>query len=124
VIIFYQKEAHHNHKCINFHIVSGAEEELRWLCSQIGISEYFKTIEESTTPEPELVSKIIKNMNYRPEECVLVVDAINDYDAARENGIAFFGYNNPSLKQFKTGYIDSFNVERIPFLINTDFLNQ
>ena len=33
---------------------------------------------------------------------------VPDYEAARANAIAFYGYNNPSLRELGAGYIESF----------------
>ena len=41
-----------NYKNINFHIVSGSDQnELRFLCVELGIAQYFKSIHGSPTPK-------------------------------------------------------------------------
>jgi phosphoglycolate phosphatase-like HAD superfamily hydrolase len=94
----------------DMHIVSGSDgEELRFLASQLGISAYFKSIEGSPTPKISLVKDILKKYNYKQEEVCLIGDSINDYEAAYENHIDFFGYNNPFLKAKGLNYIESFS---------------
>ena len=39
---------------------------------------------------------------------LLIGDSINDYEAAKVNGISFFGYNNKMLIQ-KGAYIEKFS---------------
>ena len=96
-------------KRYNMHIVSGAEKnELVWLCEQLEILQFFKSVEGSPTPKTELVNDILQNWNYEPEDCILIGDSINDYDAAITNGIEFYGFNNPELMKLGSGYIDSF----------------
>jgi HAD superfamily hydrolase (TIGR01549 family) len=87
------------HKNYNFHIVSGSdEEELNYLCKELDIDSYFKTIEGSPTHKNILVKNILSKHSYDPRECALVGDSINDYEAASVNGIVFYGYNNKKLR--------------------------
>jgi len=77
------------------HITSGSDQdELRFLCKQLGIDGLFSSIHGSPKPKSEWVGEIIKVKNYNTEECVLIGDSINDWEAAMENGIGFWGYNN------------------------------
>ena len=81
------------------HIVSGSDNnELIELCSKINVDKYFKTINGSPTPKNELVSRIITRNNLKLSDICLIGDAVNDFDAAKTNGITFFGYNNIKLK--------------------------
>ncbi len=90
------------------HIVSGSEgEELRYLCAQLGIADYFVSIEGSPVDKITLVRDRMNTEAYVKECCVLIGDSINDYDAAFTNGIAFYGYNNLALRGYGR-YIDSF----------------
>lgn len=97
-----------NYKKYNFHIVSGSDEkELNYLCKELDLTQYFKTIEGSPTPKNDLVKKILEKYKYDPKECILIGDSINDYEAANVNGIKFYGYNNEKLKKLD-GYIKNF----------------
>lgn len=90
------------------HIVSGSDQkELRGLCSQLGIDIFFISINGSPTPKTKLVESIIKNSNISKSSYCLIGDAINDFDAAQQNEIKFYGYNNISLKKLD-GYINDF----------------
>lgn len=101
------------HKDFNLHIVSGSEEkELNYLCLNLGLSNYFKTIEGSPTHKNDLVKNILKKHNYNPKECILIGDSINDYEAAKVNNIDFYGYSNKNLKKYEN-YIDSFREFKI-----------
>lgn len=96
------------HKDFNLHIVSGSEEnELNYLCLNLELSNYFKTIEGSPTHKNDLVKNILKKHNYDPKECILIGDSINDYEAASINKVDFYAYNNKNIKQYGN-YIDSF----------------
>lgn len=101
-----------NYKHMNFHIVSGSEEnELNFLCKELKINNYFKSIEGSPTHKNDLVKNILEKEQYKTIESILIGDSINDYDAASTNGLKFFGFNNKSLKN-KDEYLDSFkNLE-------------
>ena len=86
----------------DMHIVSGSDQdELRFLCNSLKISQYFKSINGSPTPKIELVKKILEQEDYKGK-CVLIGDSINDYEAANMNGIEFMGYNNSEVESFST----------------------
>lgn len=92
------------------YIASGSENnELNYLCEKLGIKDYFLSINGSPTHKNEIVDNIIKLNNYQRENVALVGDSINDYEAAKINGIDFFGYNNKSLKELSKSYINNFN---------------
>lgn len=98
-----------NHQTFNMHIVSGSDqEELRFICEQLNLKSYFKSINGSPTPKKELVSKLMRTYNYKKEQTVLIGDSINDFDAAQTNKIEFLGYNNTNLKSLDAGYIENF----------------
>ena len=96
-----------------FHIVSGSEQnELRYLCKELNLSKYFKTIEGSPTPKNDLVKNILNKENYNTQEVILIGDSINDYIAANENGLMFYGFNNNDLIN-KDKYIESFKKFKV-----------
>lgn len=95
---------------IAMYIVSGSDQtELRLLCGQLGIDQYFSGLYGSPIPKTQLVKKIIDQSPGPIESIVLVGDAINDYEAAKENGITFWGYNNDRLKDRATVYVERFS---------------
>ncbi len=101
-------EAEHSH--FEMHIVSGSDgDELRFLASKLEITQYFKTIEGSPRPKISVVKDILKKYDYNRGEVCLIGDSINDYDAAKENKIDFYGYNNLKLKSMGLKYIVSFS---------------
>jgi phosphoglycolate phosphatase-like HAD superfamily hydrolase len=102
-----------NFKKMSFHVVSGSEQnELRYLCKELNISKYFKSIEGSPTHKNDLVKGILHKENYSLDEVILIGDSINDYNAALENGLKFYGFNNESLKN-KDEYIESFGKFKV-----------
>lgn len=98
-----------NYKKVNFHIASGAEEnELVFLCKKLGIYKYFKSIAGSPKKKSEIVNEILIYYKYTKEESILIGDSVNDYEAANQNRILFYGFNNNSLKSVTQNYIESF----------------
>jgi len=98
-----------NYKKLNMHIVSGSDqEELRFLCKELMLDIYFKSIHGSPTPKDELVRNLLNDNDYQHPDCVLIGDSINDYDAASRNNIDFNGYNNADLKVLNAKYIENF----------------
>ena len=98
-----------NTKQYNFHIVSGSDEkELKFLCESLGVFNYFQSINGSPTPKNELVERVLLINNYVANTTVLIGDSINDYEAAKENGIDFYGFNNPDLKNVSKKYLENY----------------
>lgn len=84
----------------DMHIMSGSDQnELRYLCENLGISKYFISILGSPVAKTKHVSDTIKKNNYAVEETIFIGDSINDYDAAKDNNILFMGFNNPELEK-------------------------
>ena len=93
----------------NFHIVSGSdEEELKFLCKSLEIFEYFQSINCSPVPKNQLVKKILSINNYDLNTTILIGDSINDYEAAKDNKIDFYGFNNPDLKKISKNYLENY----------------
>jgi len=87
-----------NHKNFNFHLVSASDEkELIYLCSNLDIKKYFKSISGSPVNKIENIKKLLKSNNYNESKCCLIGDSINDKFASIENNISFFGFNNKQL---------------------------
>lgn len=99
-----------NYKNFSMHIVSGSDQnELRYLCNYLNIDHFFKSIHGSPTPKITWVEKILKHNNYYTNQVVLIGDSNNDYEAAVNNNISFYGYNNHRIKDKGQGYITAFN---------------
>ena len=87
-----------NHKNYRFHIVSGSDQtELRYLCSELGVKDFFLSIHGSPTPKTQLVADLLNEHDYDKSTTILIGDSLNDYDAAVKNNIGFYGYNNNCL---------------------------
>lgn len=98
-----------NHQKYNFHIVSGSDqEELRFLCAELNLNNFFISIQGSPTPKKVLVKDLISNFDYDIDSTALIGDSINDFDAAIDNNITFIGYNNNKLQTFCSNYVKSF----------------
>ncbi len=94
-----------------FHIVSGSDqEELRFLCKELSIADYFISIHGSPTPKTRLVKELLEKYDYKLSKTCLIGDSINDFEAASLNNISFYGYNNESLIKLKSNYINSFKT--------------
>jgi HAD superfamily hydrolase (TIGR01549 family) len=98
-----------NYQNYNFHIVSGSDqEELRFLNKELGIDQYFISIHGSPIAKKILVKSLLEKHDYSLANTCLIGDSINDYEAALENDISFYGFNNLSLKSIGANYISSF----------------
>lgn len=100
-------------KGVKMHIVSGSDqEELRFLCRELEIDKYFISIHGSPTPKKVLVKELIDLNEYNKLDIAFIGDSVNDLEAAKLNGINFFGYNNMSLSNLPK-YILSLNRSNI-----------
>lgn len=87
----------------NFHIASGSDQnELRYLCKELKIAKYFKSIKGSPTPKNEIVKNLLREWKYEKNKTILIGDAINDFEAASSNGIYFMAYNGSDELQRKS----------------------
>ena len=105
-----------NYNKYHFHIVSGSDqEELRYLCKELDIHQYFLSIHGSPTPKNQLVKDLLYKYNYPTYETCLIGDSVNDYEAAKNNNINFYGYNNEEVIFKDSNYIyelNSFNFSK------------
>lgn len=100
-----------NHEHYNFHVVSGSDQdELRFLCKELEVAEFFISIHGSPTPKKQLVADLIAEHQYNKAKSGLIGDSINDAEAAEVNQIQFFGYNNESVRELGF-YIDSLALQ-------------
>ncbi|WP_421947841.1 HAD family hydrolase [Phaeodactylibacter xiamenensis] len=87
------------------HIVSGSDQkELRTICKELNIDQYFKSIHGSPKPKIEWIKELLNIHQYSVDHCVLIGDSTNDKEAAIGNNIKFQGYNNPILEKGSETY--------------------
>jgi phosphoglycolate phosphatase-like HAD superfamily hydrolase len=82
------------------HITSGSDQnELQFLCQSLGINHLFTSISGSPTPKKELIKELIDIHDYKRNDCILIGDSVNDWEAANFNSIKFepFLYNQKYL---------------------------
>jgi len=98
-----------SYKKYNLHIVSGSDErELQYLCKELEIDSFFQSVNGSPTHKNILVENVLATNRYIESETILIGDSVNDYDAATENNLVFYGFNNPSLINVSKNYLDSY----------------
>jgi phosphoglycolate phosphatase-like HAD superfamily hydrolase len=95
----------------NMHVVSGSDEkELKHICNELNLSDFFRSIKGSPTTKIINVGNLISENGYKHNETLLIGDSINDAEAAQANKIRFCGYNNANLCDYGYEYINSFNT--------------
>jgi phosphoglycolate phosphatase-like HAD superfamily hydrolase len=98
-----------NYKNFIMHIVSGSDQtELRAVCAYLGLTQYFVSIVGSPILKPQLVKQLLYDYGYKNNEVAFIGDSVNDYDAAVNNNIDFYGYNNTALLKLPGSYINKF----------------
>jgi HAD superfamily hydrolase (TIGR01549 family) len=87
-----------NYTEVPMFIVSGSDqEELRYLCNELGLVNYFRRIHGSPVPKTDWVQTILEEEELTASNCLLIGDSYNDYEAATANNMLFMGYNNAKL---------------------------
>jgi len=82
--------------------------ELNKLCKKLKIDHYFSMILGSPKPKDENLRDLVKTKRIDPAMSIYIGDSINDKQAAEENSIKFFGYNNRELLKSSKNYIYTF----------------
>lgn len=90
-------------KNYTMYIASGSDgTELNEVCIGLGIADHFYSINGSPEPKAAILKRILQEQNHLPEECLMIGDAKNDFDAAMENSMPFLGFNNREVEQLST----------------------
>ena len=84
--------------------------ELKVIVEQRGLNKYFKNIYGSPSTKKENINIILNKINYQPENCIFVGDALNDYKASQETSVRFIGRVKPGNPDIFNGQE---NVEKI-----------
>lgn len=84
--------------------------ELKTIVEQRGLHKYFENIYGSPSTKKENINEILNNMNCKPEKCIFIGDALNDYKASQEAGVRFIGRVKPGNPEIFNGLE---NVEKI-----------
>ena len=64
---------------------------MREIAAERGIAEYFIEIFGSPNNKATICKNILKKYSFSPNEVLMVGDAIDDYNGARDAGIGFIG---------------------------------
>ncbi len=82
-------------------IASGTpQDELRIITEKRGLTHYFKEIHGTPRSKPEIIRDILKRYNLASEEMPFIGDAMNDYAAALETNLPFYGYALTRVNDF------------------------
>lgn len=96
------------HKNKKLHIASGADQiDLKFICEKLNLTQYFKSIHGSPKPKYLIIEELLQHHQYALNSTCLIGDSINDFEAAKKNGILFFGYNNLGLQMKGSYYLNT-----------------
>lgn len=71
-------------------IASGTpDSEIKSLVKDKELGQYFKDVLGSPAKKSEIISKILKDFNFQPQDVIFVGDAIDDYEGAKAAGVKF-----------------------------------
>ena len=94
------------------YIVSGTpDEELDYIVEKKNLSSFFNEVHGSPRQKSEIIDHILKDNNYKSDNCLFIGDATSDYKAAGETGVCFLGIVKDCEKSsFPQGTITSHSV--------------
>jgi len=98
---------------VPLHIASAANHsDLLRFCDKLGIFKYFVSIHGGPTPKYQVLGQLLLDYGYTQNATCLIGDSYSDYEAALHNGMQFFGYRNPILRDLtgSSGWFASFPV--------------
>jgi HAD superfamily hydrolase (TIGR01549 family) len=73
-------------------VISGTpEDELKYILQKRGIADLFQEQLGSPVRKPQHIRWLLEKYQLNPVDCVFIGDALTDYDAAGETGLAFIG---------------------------------
>lgn len=95
------------------YIVSGTpDDELDYIVKKKNLSYFFKEVHGSPRHKSEIINHILKDNNYKSDNCLFIGDAMSDHKAARETGVCFLGIVKDYEKSpFPKGTITSHSVK-------------
>lgn len=97
-----------------FALVSGSDqEELRDVCRQRGIKDYFVEILGSPENKERNIAMLLADKGWEKSMCVFIGDSINDLDAARENGVYFIARNSNIVDWKSLGVVFIENLSQL-----------
>jgi phosphoglycolate phosphatase-like HAD superfamily hydrolase len=74
-----------------FIVSATPHDEIKEICKQLSLDQYFKDVLGSPRPKGQWVNMLMEQYGYKANESVFIGDAMSDYKAADENGILFIG---------------------------------
>jgi HAD superfamily hydrolase (TIGR01509 family) len=73
-------------------VVSGTpQEEIVHIVTKRGLDCYFLEVHGAPRGKPEIVQEIMERFKFTPQNCLLIGDAMADFQAATANGVQFIG---------------------------------
>ena len=77
---------------LKLYVISGTpEDELRRIVSKRGWDDYFDEVHGSPRLKPEIINDIVTRNALDIDRSLFVGDALTDFDAAQDRGVAFLG---------------------------------
>jgi HAD superfamily hydrolase (TIGR01549 family) len=78
-------------------VVSGTpDDEIKLIVEKRGLEGYFIEVHGSPRTKSEIVADILQRHGYPAKTCLFIGDAMTDYEAAKETGVAFRGITSVS----------------------------
>ena len=95
--------------------IGSSSKNAKFILRQIGLGDYFDAISDGTNivrskPDPEVFLKAAEYLDLRPEECLVVEDAVAGVDAARNGGMKAAAVGDAASKQYGDYILEQFSA--------------
>ncbi|CCK80312.1 HAD-superfamily hydrolase, subfamily IA, variant 1 [Desulfobacula toluolica Tol2] len=96
-----------------FFVVTGTpQEDINWIINKLDIQSMFFGVYGAPKTKIEILSNLIEKYDLKPESCLMVGDALTDYNAAKKTKINFLLRKTPEnevlFKNISCNSIDDF----------------
>lgn len=85
--------------------IGSSSKNARFILSRIGLSDFFDAVSDGTNiskskPDPEVFLKAAEFLGLKPEECLVVEDAVSGVDAAHAGGMKAAAVGDAAAKHY------------------------
>ena len=102
---YYYEYLKANHESQCFILITGTpQEEIERILKALNITHYFREVHGAPKIKVAVVKDVLKRLEFLPEEALVVGDSGTDFEAAKDNNVAFLlrrtGFNQELQKKF------------------------
>ena len=94
--------------------IGSSSKNAKFILERIGLADFFDAVSDGTNilrskPDPEVFLKAAEFLCLKPEECLVVEDAVSGVDAAHAGGMKAAAVGDAAEKQYGDYILDHFS---------------